>query len=76
MVDKGRFSDKLHFKYKGIPRWDEEGKGYLVKKPVIEVVFRRFSERHNVENREVRILALIDSGADWSFIPLEIAETL
>lgn len=77
MVDRGRQSDKLVFKYKGIPRWDIEGNQVLVKKPVIEVTFRRFGERKDTEsNRELRMLALVDSGADWSFIPLEIAEAL
>lgn len=77
MVDRGRRTDRLNFKYKGIPRWDDKGNQYYVKKPVIEVTFRRFSESKDTEkNREVRMLALIDSGADWSFIPLEIAQTL
>lgn len=77
MVDRGRQTDKLVFKYKGIPRWDERGNPYSIKKPIIEVTFRRFSEsRDNENNREMRMLALIDSGADYSFIPLEIAEAL
>lgn len=76
MVDRGRQTDKLIFKYKGVPRWDEKGVPYLVKKPVIEVTFRRFSELKDENNREIRMLALVDSGADVSFIPLEIAQTL
>lgn len=76
MVDRGRQSDKLVFKYKVIPRWDEDGNPIIVKKPVIEITFRRFSESKDKDNREVRMLALIDSGADLSFIPLEIAQTL
>ena len=76
MVDRGRQADKMVFKYKVIPRWDEDGNPIIVKKPVIEITFRRFSESKSKDNREVRMLALIDSGADVSFIPLEIAQTL
>jgi len=76
MVDRGRQADKIVFKYKVIPRWDENGNPIIVKKPVIEVTFRRFSDSKSKDNREVRMLALIDSGADISFIPLEIAQTL
>jgi len=77
MVDLGRRKDKLDFKYKALPRWTKEGKEVQIKKPVIEVVFRKFSERRDAEkNREVRMLALVDSGADLSFIPMEVAEYL
>lgn len=76
MVDTGRRKDKLYFKYKSLPRWDKEGKLYYVKKPCIEVIFRKYSESKDEQNREIRLNALIDSGADWSFLPLEIAETL
>ena len=77
MVDRGRRSDKLYFRYKSIPRWDIHGNPVYIRKPIIEVIFRKHAERKDSDdNREVRINALIDSGADWSFIPLEIAETL
>lgn len=76
MVDRGRRADKIVFKYKVIPRWNEHGEPIIVKKPVIEVTFRRFSESKGKNNREIRMLALVDSGADISFIPLEIAQTL
>jgi len=77
LVDQGRRKDKLHFRYKSIPRWDREGNPIRTKKPVIEVTFRKYSDSKNTEtNREVRLFALIDSGADWSFLPLEVAETL
>ncbi|MGB9002754.1 MAG: aspartyl protease family protein [Nitrosotalea sp.] len=59
-----------------MPRWTKDGKLIHVKKPVIEVTFRKFSEAKNSENREIRMNALIDSGADWSFLPREIATTL
>ena len=76
MADTGRKKDKLYFKYKSLPRWDKEGKLFYVKKPCIEVIFRKYSESKDEQNREIRLNALIDSGADWSFLPLEIAETL
>lgn len=77
MVDRGRGSDKLHFRYKSLPRWTKDGNLVHVKKPVIEIILRRFSEsRDGEKNREIRINALVDSGADWSFLPLEIANVL
>lgn len=76
MVDKGRRTDKLDFHYKSLPRWKKDGTITHVKKPVIEVTFRKFSEAKNSENEEIRMNALIDSGADWSFLPLEIANAL
>lgn len=76
MVDRGRGTDRLHFHYKSLPRWTQDGKITYVKKPVIEVTFRKFSEVKGPENREMRMNALIDSGADWSFIPREIATAL
>lgn len=77
MVDQGRRKDKLHFKYRSIPKWDKDGNEIRNKKPVIEVIFRKYSDRTDPEtNREIRLLALIDSGADWSFLPLEVAELL
>ena len=75
MVDRGRQTDKIVFKYKALPRWDNKGNPIKIKKPVIEVTFRKFSESKNENNREIRVLALVDS-ADVSFIPLEIAQTL
>jgi hypothetical protein len=77
MVDKGRGSDKLHIKYKSLPRWTKDGKLVYVKKPLIEITLRKFSERKDPrKNREIRINALVDSGADYSFLPLEIANGL
>jgi hypothetical protein len=44
MVDLGRFSDKLHFKYKTEYVKDPKtGKEYPVPKPRIQVTFRRIS---------------------------------
>lgn len=77
MVDKGRGSDKLHLKYKSLPRWTKDGKIIHIKKPLIEIILRKFSEsKDETKNREIRINALVDSGADWSFLPLEIANAL
>ncbi|MGI0059316.1 MAG: hypothetical protein ACREBJ_06065 [Nitrosotalea sp.] len=67
MVDKGRSTDKLYFHYKSLPRWTRDGKITYVKKPVIEITFRPFSESKSSENREVRVNALIDSGAVGHF---------
>ena len=53
MVDRGRGTDKLHFHYKSLPRWTQDGKITYVKKPVIEVTFRKFSEVKSPENREM-----------------------
>lgn len=76
MVDRGRRSDKLHFKYKSLPRWDESGNETPVRKPVIEITFRKYSDSKSEDNPEIKLNALIDSGADWSFLPLEIAQLL
>ena len=77
MVDQGRRKDKLFFRYRSVPKWDKDGNLIRNKKPVIEVVFRKYSDSKNPEtNREIRLLALVDSGADVSFLPLEVAETL
>ena len=76
MVDRGRGTDGLHFHYKSLPRWTKDGKQVHVRKPVIEVIFRKFSEAKSSENREMRFNALIDSGADWSFLPKEISTAL
>lgn len=76
MVDTGRGTDKLYFHYKSLPHWSKEGKLVYIKKPVIEVTFRKFSETKSPENREMRMNALVDSGADWSFLPKEVADAL
>jgi hypothetical protein len=77
LVDRGRRKDKLHFKYRSVPRWDKNGSEIRKRKPVIEVTFRKYSDRKDREtNPEIRLLALIDSGADSSFLPLEVAKLL
>jgi hypothetical protein len=76
VVDKGRFSDKLDFRYKTEYISTLDGSWVPVQKPKIEVTFRRFSENKTEDNREFRVPALIDSGADYSFLPLKIAKIL
>jgi len=77
MVDKGRFGNKLDFKYKSVLTPFADGKWRPVPKPKIEIIFRRFAEtKHPEKNREIKLNALIDSGADYSFLPLEIATLL
>jgi len=76
MVDKGRSSDKINFKYKTEYVPNKDGDYVPVEKPKIEVVFRRFSETKTKNNKEFRTFALIDSGADYSFLPKQIAELL
>lgn len=76
MVDKGRSSNKIHFKYKTEYVPNQDGEYVPVEKPKIEVVFRRFSETKREDNREFRTFALVDSGADYSFLPKQIAELL
>lgn len=76
MVDKGRSSDKLNFRYKTEYAPTPDGDYVPVEKPKIEVIFRRFSETKREDNKEFRTFALIDSGADCSFMPKQIAELL
>ncbi|MFZ1077552.1 MAG: hypothetical protein WAN47_09030 [Nitrosotalea sp.] len=76
MVDIGRGTDKLHFHYKSLPHWDKNGKLINIKKPAIEITFRKFSEKKSLENRELRLNALVDSGADRSFLPKEVTDAL
>lgn len=77
MVDIGRRSDKLYFRYKAETAETLNGKEVQILKPKIQVVFRRFSESRDPEkNREFPTFALVDSGADYSFLPLKIAHIL
>lgn len=59
-----------------MPHWDKNGKLIFIKKPAIEITFRKFSEAKSPDNRELRLNALVDSGADRSFLPKEVAEAL
>lgn len=77
MVDRGRHSDKLNFKYKTEYIPDQGGRQIPIQKPKIQVTFRRFPETKDVENnREFPTFALIDSGADYSHLPLKIASDI
>lgn len=77
MVDTGRRHDKLNFKYKTEYVPDEHGREIPIQKPKIQVTFRRFAETKDVENnREFPTFALIDSGADYSHLPLKIASDI
>ena len=77
MVDKGRFGSNIHFKYKTELRPTKSGMWVRVPKPKLEIIFRKFAESKDPEkNREIKFNALIDSGADYSFFPLEIANML
>ena len=70
MLRGSRNSDKLHFKYKAVLVKNEDGKVIPIKRPSIEVIFRKFSEHTDPKtNPEFRTLALVDSGADICFIP-------
>jgi len=79
MVGGDRAIEKMHFKY--ITEMVEDEKtGNLVPsvpRPKIEVIFRKYSETKNLEtNPEFRTHGLVDSGADTSFLPRQIAEIL
>jgi len=77
MLRGSRNTNKLHFKYKSDLFKNDNGNVIPVKRPRIEVVFRKFSEHTNPEtNPEFRTLALVDSGADICFIPRSIANIL
>lgn len=74
----GRFSEKLQYRYyneHGIDPDTKEEK--VVPRPKIEVAFRKNSSKTNREtNPEIRLYGLVDSGADITFIPKQIAEIL
>lgn len=77
MVDRDRFAEKMYFRYHNDWIKDENGKDVPVPRPKLEVIFRKYSETTNPEtNPEFRTHALVDSGADISFIPKQIAEIL
>ena len=59
-----RFTDKLHFKYRADRFKDDDGELVSIKRPRIEVIFRKFSEHADPkENPEFWTHALVDSGA-------------
>ena len=77
MLNGSRNTGKLRFKYKVDLFPNADGQVIPVKRPRIEVVFRKFSEHTDPKiNPELKVLALVDSGADICFIPRSIANIL
>ncbi len=76
---KGGFrnSEKFGFKYHTDLFKNEKGERIPIKRPRIEVVFRKYSEKTNPDtNPEFRAFALVDSGSDVCYIPKQIADIL
>ena len=77
MTGGDRQSDKFSLKYHTDLFKNVEGKPIPVKRPRIEVIFRKYSERADPDkNPEFRTYALVDSGADICFISRQIANIL
>ena len=67
----------MKFKYPTDWRDDEYGKKFPVRRPRIEIVFRKNSEIKNIKtNPEFRTSGLVDSGADICLLPRQIADIL
>jgi hypothetical protein len=72
-----RDSDKFGFKYHTDLFKNEQGVIIPIKRPRIEVVFRKYSERTDPDtNPEFRAFALVDSGSDVCYLPKQIADIL
>lgn len=72
-----RHHDKMKFKYHTEWFEDENKKQIPIKRPKIEIVFRKNAETKNIDtNPEFRTHGLVDSGADVCFIPRKIADIL
>ncbi len=73
-----RLEEKMHFKYVKEVTVDKDGNHiHHIPRPKIEVVFRKYPDAKNPDtNPEFRIFGLVDSGADVSYIPRQIAEIL
>ena len=77
MVGGDRSVDKMKFKYSTDWRLDENQKRIPVRRPRIEVIFRKNSETRDIEtNPEFRTHGLVDSGADICLLPRQIADIL
>lgn len=77
MIGGDRSADKMRFKYRTDFVKDETGKKRPVPRPRIEIVFRKYPDAYDKEkNPEFRTSGLVDSGADISFIPKQIADIL
>ncbi|MBI3841971.1 MAG: hypothetical protein HY295_02305 [Thaumarchaeota archaeon] len=70
--------NKLRYKYYNDHTIDPDtNQEKVVARPKIEVAFRKSSARKDLEtNPEIRVYGLMDSGADITFIPRQIAEIL
>lgn len=79
MVGGDRAVEKMHFKYITEMMEDEKTGKMIpsIPRPKIEVIFRKYSEAQDRDsNPEFRTHGLVDSGADTSFLPRQIAEIL
>ena len=67
----------MYFRYKSERFKNKQGKEVTVKKPRIEIFLRKDSSPPNPStNPEYRSYATVDSGADFTFIPKQIADIL
>lgn len=75
---RGRKFEKLRYKYYNDHGKDPEtNHDKIVARPKIEVAFRKNSGSIDLEtNPNIRVYGLVDSGADITFIPRQIAEIL
>lgn len=75
---RGRKFEKLRYKYYNDHGKDPEtNQDKVVARPKIEVAFRKNSGVKDLEtNPEMRVYGIVDSGADITFIPRQIAEIL
>ncbi len=75
---RSRKFEKLRYKYYNDHGKDPEtNQDKITARPKIEVAFRKNSGSENLEtNPGIRLYGLVDSGADITFIPREIAEIL
>ena len=78
MLPGSRFAEKIRHKYYNDHAVDPDtNQERVVARPKIEVAFRKNSSIKDPEtNPEIRVYGLVDSGADISFIPKQIAEIL
>lgn len=75
MADNSRRTDKMRFKYHSDHNNDDEKSAVM--RPRIEIAMRKSSDPVNAStNPEFRTFGLVDSGADISFIPRNIADIL
>ena len=74
---RDRHSEKMYFRYKAERFRNDEGKEITVKKPRVEVCIRKDSGHPDPEkNPEYRAYFTVDSGADLTFLPRQIAEII